>query len=230
MRQLLSRPIVRIGLGGAAVLVIALGAGAFYVFGGGSPAHAPLTVPTLVATKDGTIFTIDSSASEASFTIHEVLFGNPNTVVGKTNQVAGQILVDKSDVSKSQVGVIKVDLSTMQTDNNLRNRTLQGRIFETSDPSNQFATFTPKTLTGLPTTVVVGQTVSFTIVGDLALHGVTHTETFAAQVTAQSATVLTGQAQTTVRYEDFNLAIPNVPSVTGVSDNVTLAITFTARA
>ncbi len=57
MRQLLSRPIVRIGLGAAAVLVIALGAAAFYVFGGGSPAHAPLTVPTLVATKDGTIFT-----------------------------------------------------------------------------------------------------------------------------------------------------------------------------
>ena len=159
-----------------------------------------------------------------------MLLGNPNTVVGKTNQVAGQILVDKSDVSKSQVGVIKVDLSTMQTDNNLRNRTLQGRIFETSDPSNQFATFTPKTLTGLPATVAVGQTVSFTIVGDLALHGVTRTEMFAAQVTAQSATVLTGQAQTTMKYEDFNLAIPDVPSVTGVTDNVTLAITFTARA
>jgi polyisoprenoid-binding protein YceI len=230
MRQLLRRPVVLIGLGMAAVLVIALGAAAFYVFGGGAPAHAPLTVPTLAVTKDGTLFTIDSSASEVSFTIHEVLFGNPNTVVGTTKQVAGQILVDKSDVSKSQVGVIKVDLSTMHTDNDFRNRALQGRIFETSDPSNQFATFTPKTLTGLPTTVAVGQTVSFTIVGDLALHGVTRSETFATQVMAQSTTVLTGQAQTMVRYEDFNLAIPNVPSVTDVSDDVTLAITFTARA
>lgn len=33
-----------------------------------------------------------------------------------------------------------------------------------------------------------------------------------------------------MRYEDFNLAIPNVPSVTGVSDNVTLALIFTAKA
>ncbi len=58
----------------------------------------------------------------------------------------------------------------------------------------------------------------------------TKPETFDVQTTLQSATQLQGTARATVRYEDFNLAIPNVPSVTNVSDNVQLALTFTAKA
>jgi polyisoprenoid-binding protein YceI len=187
-------------------------------------------VPTLAPTKSGTIFTIDASSSQATFTIHEVLFGQPNTVVGKTTSVAGQMLVNRQDPSQSQLGEIKVDLSTLATDNDLRNRTLQSRILETSDPSNQYATFVATALKGLPSSVTIGQPVSFSITGNLTLHGVTRAVTFVAQVTEQSATKLTGQAQATVRYADFGIAIPQVPSATDVGDTVVLALTFTASA
>src|SRR5262249_8104763 len=123
----------------------------FDPFGGHGPtAHGPLTVPTFAPTADGLVFTIDTANSEASFTIQEVLLGDTKTVVGTTNQIAGQILVNTRHPSQSQVGLIRVDLSTVVTDDPFRNLALQKRIFETGNPANQFATFTPTTLTGLP--------------------------------------------------------------------------------
>jgi hypothetical protein len=59
---------------------------------------------------------------------------------------------------------------------------------------------------------------------------VTKVETFDVVFTANSDKQVTGSATTTVRYEDFNLAIPNVPSVTNVTDTVVLTLNFTARA
>ena len=237
MRQLLVRP--RTLAVSIAVLAVALIVGAIaasiYVFGagGGAPkaANSTVTVPTLAPTNgNGTVFTIDGSSSKATFTIDEVLFGNPNTVVGETNKVAGQILVNQQDPSKSQLGEIKVDLSALTTDNPLRTRTLQGRILETDTSANQYATFVAKTITGLPSSITAGEQISFKITGDLTIHQVTKTATFDAKVTLASAHQLTGQAQVTVKYSDFNIAIPDVPSVTGVGDTVILALTFTANA
>lgn len=236
MRQVLQRPAARVGIGAAVVIVAIVVAGAVYLFGlpgfSGAVRHTRgggSAAPTLAPSKNGTVFTIDSSSSQATFTIDEILFGRPNTVVGKTSSVSGQILVDRQDPSQSQIGQIRVDVSTLLTDNDFRNQALQNRILETTDPSNQFATFVAKSMTGLPTTIVQGQPVSFHITGDLTVHGVTRSETFDAQVTLINATTLTGQAQTTVRYADFNVTLPSVPSVTGVGDTVKLALTFTAH-
>lgn len=233
MRQWLQRPAGRIILGIGVGALIAIVGGALYLFGtvGASASNKPVTAPTLVATNGGTIFTIDASSSTASFTIKEILFGSPNTVVGTTHQVAGQIQVNKQTPAKSQVGEIRVDVSTLLTDNDFRNRTLQNRILETGTPANQYATFVPTALTGLPTTAIaVGQTITFTIQGQLTIHQVTRPATFAAQVTLHSAKQLTGQATTTVNYQDYNITIPNVPSVTGVGNTVQLALNFTAAA
>jgi polyisoprenoid-binding protein YceI len=235
IQKFLRRPQGRIALG-SAIVIVAIAAGAFYLFGTGGAARPskPVTAATVVPTSaNQTVFTIDPSTSQATFTIDEVLFGQPNTVVGSTSQVAGQILVDMQNPSQSHVGQIRIDLSTLVTDNDLRTRTLQNRILETGDPSNQYATFVQKSLSGLPSTVSaisVGKPVSFQITGDLTIHHVTRTVTFTAQVTAESATLLKGQAQATVKYADFRVSIPSVPSVTGVSDTVKLALTFTAHA
>lgn len=233
MRQLFGRPLGQIGAGIAVVLVVAFAAGAFYLFGGSGGASTTTStssVATLAPTKDATTLTIDASSSQATFTIDEVLFGKPNTVVGKTNSITGQIQVNLKDPSQSQVGQIRVDLSTLLTDNDFRNRALQNRILETDQQTNQFAVFVPTSLKGLPSTISLGQPVSFQITGDLTIHQVKRSVTFDAKVTLTSSTTLTGQAQATVNYKDFNLAIPNVPSVTGVSDTVQLALTFTAKA
>ncbi len=162
--------------------------------------------------------------------MHEVLFGQAKTVVGTTNGVTGQLLVDTTTPSKSQVGPIRVDLTGLATDSNLRNQTIQNRVLETGDSANQYAVFVTKSISGLPSSVAVGQKFTFTLTGDLTIHQVTRSVTFTADATLTSATHVTGHAQATVRYSDFSLAIPNVPSVTGVSDTTTLALAFTAKA
>ncbi len=153
--QIWARPQGKVALGLVAALIVALivglSAGAIYVFGatGGTPSSPPSSA-TLVASNGGTIFSIDPSDTQATFTMSEVLLGQPNTVVGKTNAVAGQIEVNTQNPSLTQVGQIKVDVSTLVTDSDLRNRTIQGRILETGDPANQYAVFNPTAITGLP--------------------------------------------------------------------------------
>lgn len=236
MRETLKRPrAVVVGLAAiaAAVIVVAIVA-SIYIFGAGGAktgaTSGTVTVPTLAPTDGATLFTIDSSSSKATFTINEVLFGNPNTVVGETDKVAGQILVNAQDPSKSQVGEIKIDVSTLVTDNDLRNRTLQGRILQTDTAANQYATFVAKSITGLPESIAVGQQVSFKITGDLTIHQVTKTVTFDATVKVVSDKQITGTASTTVKYSDFGISVPDVPSVTGLGDTVKLALDFTANA
>lgn len=236
MRHMLQRFRVWIAAGSAVGIVVVLLAvwGGLYLFGGsggaGKTTGGATSAPTLVASANTTLLTIDSSSSTASFTIHEVLFGSPNTVVGKTSSVTGQLLLDSANPSQSKVGEIRVDLSTLVTDSDLRNRTIQSRILESDQAANQYAVFIPASLKGLPTSAATtGQTLSFQITGALTIHQVTRTVTFTAQATLTNATTLTGQAQTTVNYADYNIAIPSVPSVTDVTNSVVLAISFTAH-
>jgi polyisoprenoid-binding protein YceI len=239
VRTILQRPLGRIIAGGGLLAVIALAALAFYIYGpstargaasAGTSGGATSAAATLAATATGNVFTIDSSASQASFTTHEVLLGQPKAVVGTTNGVSGQILVDQSTPSQSKVGQIRVDLTGLATDSDMRNQTIQNRILETGDPANQYAVFVTKSITGLPSSITIGQKVAFTLTGDLTIHQVTRSVSFTATATLASATQLTGQAQTTMRYSDYNIAIPNVPQVSNVADTVTLALTFTANA
>jgi len=234
----LQRPLGRIIAGGGLLAALALAVIVFYIYGpstgggGATGANAGTTsaAATLAPTATGKVFTIDASASQASFATHEVLLGQPKAVVGTTNGVSGQILVDQSAPGQSSVGQIRVDLTGLATDNEMRNQTIQNRILETANPSNQYAVFVTKSISGLPSSIAIGQKVSFTLAGDLTIHQVTRSVTFSATATLTSATQLTGQAQTTVRSSDYNIAIPNVPNVSDVSDTVTLALAFTANA
>jgi predicted RNase H-like HicB family nuclease len=49
-------------------------------------------------------------------------------------------------------------------------------------------------------------------------------------VTVVSEKQITGTASTSVKYSDFGISIPDVPSVTSVGDTVKLALGFTANA
>ena len=57
------------------------------------PAAAPASAESL--------FEIDPARSEARFKINEVLNGSPKTVIGVTNQVAGQIAVDRGNYASA---------------------------------------------------------------------------------------------------------------------------------
>lgn len=173
------------------------------------------------------IFEIVAAESEARFLIDEVLRGDPVTVVGSTNQVAGQIAVDPGDLTAAQVGTIQVNVRTLATDNEFRNRAIKNRILRTDD--HEFVTFVPQDIEGLLRTGTIGETYTFQIVGDLTIAGVTQQVTFEVTVTPVSETRLEGLATTAFLYTDFELSIPDSPSVDTVEDEVRLEFAFVAE-
>jgi polyisoprenoid-binding protein YceI len=173
-----------------------------------------------------TLFEIISEESEVRFVIDEVLNGSPTTVVGVTDQVAGQLAIDTENVENTQIGVIQINARTLATDSDMRNRAISNRILYTDE--YEYITFTPTAITGLPEEVNVGDALTFQVTGDLTIRDVTQPVTFEMQVTAVADNRLEGTAITTISYADFGISIPNVPSVTDVSDTVALELEFAA--
>jgi polyisoprenoid-binding protein YceI len=174
------------------------------------------------------VFNIASEQSEVRFTLSEVLNGSPKTVVGSTDQVAGQIAVDFGNPQASQVGEIRINVRTLATDSGMRDRMIRGQILESSRDEYEFASFVPTAISGLPESITLGEPITFQITGDLTLRTITQPVTFDVTVMPESETQISGTAVTTVQRADFELNIPRVPSVADVSEEVKLEIEFVA--
>ncbi|TFH32170.1 MAG: YceI family protein [Anaerolineales bacterium] len=186
---------------------------------GSAPGEAGSTQAVLM-------FHIVGEGTQARFIIDEVLRGEPKTVVGATHQVTGEIRVNQENLSLTEVGLITIDAGTLRTDNNFRNAAIENFILQTG--SYPLITFAPTSIEGLPTAVVVGETYTFDLTGDLTIREITQSVTFKVSVTVQSKTEIRGTASTTVLREEYELKIPSVPQVAGVSNEVVLELDFTA--
>jgi polyisoprenoid-binding protein YceI len=173
-------------------------------------------------------FEIVPAESEVRFVIEEVLNGAPKTVVGTTDQIAGEMAINADDPAGSVIGPVLINARTLTTDNDFRNRAIKNRILSTNE--FEFITFAPTGLEGMPESVSVGESFSFQIIGDLTVREVTKELTFDATVTPISETQLEGTASAVILYADFGLVIPDVPSVASVEDDVRLEIDFIATA
>ncbi len=178
---------------------------------------------------ESAVYRIVQDQSSVLFEIDEVLSGVDTHVVGTTSEVAGDILVNFSDPSASEIGDISINARTFATDNDRRNSAIGRFILQSEDDANEFITFSPASITGLPDVIIVDNTLTFQITGELTIAGATQTVTFDATATLSDADVLSGTATATVLYSDFGIAIPSVPQVAGVSDEVVLTINFVAE-
>ena len=182
------------------------------------------------AAGDAKLYRIVPEESEARFEIDEILRGEPTRVVGLTDQVAGDIILDFADAAASQVGVIRINARTLMTDEDRRDRATRSRILQSAEDQYEFVDFTPTALEGLPGSVAVGDTASFTIVGDLKIRDITAEARFEATVNVVAEDRLEGTAETTVLRSTYNLVIPSVPFVADVGEEVLLGIRFVATA
>jgi polyisoprenoid-binding protein YceI len=192
-----------------------------------APPATATSVPTTNAAAAGTTLVIDSSASHASYHAHEQLAGRnlPSEAVGTSSSVSGSIVLQPDgsiDQSQSQ---IKVDLSSLASDESRRDNFIKGNTLNTS----QFpmATFTPREVQGLPNPLPESGSATFQLIGDLTVHGVTKPATW--QVTAQFApTSVSGDATTDVNISDFGMTPPKAGPVLSIQDGLTLELAFTA--
>jgi len=198
------------------------------------PTNTPLPTETPMPTATDApqvpqraLYRITSDESEVRFRINEVLLDNPTEVIGASNQVAGDFIVNFSDPPASQLGEIVINARTLKTDNEFRDQSLRGQILQTG--ANEFIRFAPTELLAMPTEpVAVGDTVTFDVVGDLTVKGTTNSVTFNVSVTIDSEERMTGFASVTILYADFGINIQTPPSVSSVEDTVILEIDFVA--
>ena len=176
------------------------------------------------------VYRIEAAESSVSFEIDEILSGSPKRVVGTTSEVAGEILIDFGDPATSRLGAVVINVRTLETDSNFRDRAMRGPILGSARDENEFATFEPTGIQGLPDRVAVGDRVALSVGGDFTLSGVTRPVNFEIGVTVVTADRIEVDGSATVLRSDFGLVIPDVPSVSGVGDEVLLVIDLVAVA
>lgn len=182
------------------------------------------------STGERTLYRIDSSNSQVSFALQEDLRGVRTDVIGTTTEVAGDIVIDYANPAASQIGTIRINARTLETDQSMRNRMIRSEILLSAQDAYEFIEFVPTAINGLPAAVEVGETYTFEIVGNLTMIGVSREVAFDATVTIASAEQISGTATATVLYSDWGISIPSVPQVANVTPEVTLTINFNANA
>jgi polyisoprenoid-binding protein YceI len=187
---------------GAAVAVVAVVVGGpfFYIHFIEGKAPAPLSLSTTTTAAAGA--TATSAAAEASsspavegawhiaagsiagYRIKETLFGQSNTAVGRTSRITGSITISATSVS---AGRFSVDMTTVKSDQSLRDEQFQGRIMDTSTyPTATFVLTQPIPLGSIP---AQGAIITKTATGQLTLHGTTRSVTFQVQARRSGATI-----------------------------------------
>lgn len=232
----------------ALAAVAVAGAGLAYVFlaGGSGEPSTDLTTPTIASeatlgseddpastassgSVGAVVFVIDASQSEASFQIDEVLRGSPNTVVGTTSEVAGQIRFDPADLSTLEFSQVVINARTFDTGSRLRDRAIRGPIILNSAQDEfELIILTSASANGLDGQANPGDALSFTVTGDLTIQSTTKSVTFDVVAELVDTQTIRGTAEAKVSRAEFGIGIPNVPIVADVGDDVLIRLDFVA--
>lgn len=158
----------------------------------------------------------DFSGTWAGYRVDEELQGiGATTAVGRTPDVTGTMTVEGEEVTAIDV---EVDLTTLQSDSDLRDGQLAGRGLETD--TFPTATFTLTSPVALPSGVDSGEETAAEVTGDLTIHGVTNEVTVSLDARlADGAAVVVGQAP--VKLTDFDIEPPTGMRVLSIGDDAT---------
>ncbi len=225
------RPWLKLYLPVAIVFVIGVGAFAtrdiwrWYFVSDNVVYEAP-DAPTLTAeSADQTVYRIDPSRSTASYTVQEHLAGVDRSATGVTPAIAGDILVDSTDPTRSTVGEIVVNVELLRSDNSLRDKRIRHDYLESS--THKFVNFVPSSIEGLPAVVEDGKSYDITITGDLTVKTTTAPATFSGGASI-SGGELTAHMSAVVKSSTYDIGPITISGLVSTSDDVTLTLDLMA--
>jgi polyisoprenoid-binding protein YceI len=155
------------------------------------------------------------SGSLAGYRVREQFVGQTSShdAVARTSSVSGQLTIAQSGTSYQLTsGTVTVQLSALASVDSVAgyNVSNRDRIVQQSLDVNQFPSAVLKLQTvAIPSGADIGQTVTFTVTGDLTIHGVTRTVTATVQLRVLNGTpqvVATIQTNMT----DFGVQPPSI--------------------
>ncbi len=217
-------------------IVLLVGGGSFlYIWvsgGSGEPTRETEAENVESRQEESVVYEVDPDSSEARFIIGEVLRGEENTVEGRTDQIDGSVAL-RPDSNELEIGEFVINVRSIETDDEVRDRTIRSRILESNQDEYEFSTFDPTELTGLPESIEIGDSFSFEVTGELTIRDVTSSVTFDMSLDIRSEDEIEGSASTTLEWDDFDITIPSVGGdsiVASVEESVDLELEFVATA
>ncbi len=219
MPQITRRRLTLAGIG--AVAIVALGFVVPYVYANfvADDAPPPLTVdadrPSTGSASPGSsqpdaadVASLDGewtvgADSQAGYRVDEVLNGQDVTVVGRTGDVTGTVLVTDGEVTD---GRIEVDMTTVRTDSGSRDGQFQGMIMETTRfPTSTFTLTEPLPVGSLGP----GDQVTATVRGELTIRDVARDVEAAVTVQRDGDTAQVA-GSIPITFSDFDVDAPDL--------------------
>lgn len=180
---------------------------------------APSSKPALLH------YVVAPTGNEARYRVREQLVGFdlPNDAVGVTKDIAGKLVVSRDGKIVRDSSRIVIQVTSLKSDKTRRDGFVQRSTLETAKyPQVEFV---PTAFDGLSEAIPVGATKTFSLIGDLTVHGTTHPTTW--QVTARAdGSDIVGSAATIFTFKDFGLDQPRVPVLLSVADTIKLEYDF----
>lgn len=213
----------KIGVAVSAILVVGVGA----VVLDAAPVRSSALAATVPAARAaGPVHLILAPKNnEARYFVREQLahINFPSDAVGVTDSVTGSISLDDKGKVVPADSKFVVDIRGLKSDRSMRDGFLQRRTLE----ADKYPTVTlvPKELEGLPSPMPDSGRVSFTLLGDLTVRGVTKPTSWMVEAYLRHGEVR-GTASTGFTFDDFQIEKPKVGSVLSVADSIHLVYDF----
>ena len=208
-----------------AVLIAAAVIG-FGLVAQGDAESGDLSLPERVQTPATAESTVESlhylvtEGSEITFTVGEQLtrLPLPNDAVVRTTELSGQLNFD------GQPSEVAVDLSTLSSDQDFRDRYMRGRMFNNSP----VAVFMVNDLSDLPREFFSGETYSRQVAGILNINGVDVPLTFDLEI-RNDGDVLNVLGRTVFTWDQVQMPVPTARIVVSVEDDVSVQLLLVAE-
>lgn len=182
-----------------------------------APSEAAAQAPSPATVR----YALAADGNEARYRVREQLAGVnfPNDAVGATRAITGSIVLDANGRIRTAESRITVAVGSLTSDRDRRDNYVRTRTLETAE--HPTVVLEPTELRGLAWPLPPAGSVTFQLVGNLTVRGVTRPTTWNVTLNVAGNT-LTGSAVTSFTFEEFSIAKPRVAVVLSVDDTITL--------
>ncbi|HEX5409754.1 MAG TPA: YceI family protein [Gemmatimonadaceae bacterium] len=208
----------------ASVALLVIGVSAVGVAAARSSASAA-TVQPAVPQQGPTRYVLAPKGNSARYFVREQLasVNFPSDAVGVTDSLTGGITIDDKGQVVPAESKFVANISYLKSDRDMRDGFIRRRTMETDKYPT--VTLVPKEIKGLTMPLATSGRVSFTVLGDLTVKGVTRPTTWSVTAGVRNGAVR-GTASTGFTFADFQLEKPKVMSILSVADSIHLVYDF----
>lgn len=170
-------------------------------------------------------WSVAAEQNEARYRVREQLarLNFPNDAVGVTRNITGGLVLDAQGRVVREQSRFVIDMASLESDSDRRDNFVRRNTLQTE--AHPQVVFVPAQLRNLPWPLPEAGSITFQMVGDLTIRGVTRPATWDVTANVENGRV-NGEAKTQFTFAEFEITKPRVASVLSVDDVIRLEYSF----